>query len=76
MFENILFYTTRATINTPTKTTRHKYGLWRRAGEMRSVSILRNARANRAQNEAVEMGNKLTDFFSGTGAVSWQNDVV
>ena len=51
-------------------------GLWRRAGEMRSVSVLRNSRANRARDEAVEMRNKLTYFFSGTGAVSWQNDVV
>ena len=38
-------------------------GLWRRAGEMRSVSVMRNARANRARDEAVEMRNKLTDFF-------------
>ena len=53
-----------------------KNGLWRRAGEMRSVSVLRNSRANRARDEAVEMRNKLTDIFSGIGAVSWQNDVV
>ena len=53
-----------------------KNGAWRTIGEMRSVIGIRNPKSNRAKDEAVEIREKLADFFSGIGAVSWQEDAI
>jgi hypothetical protein len=35
-----------------------------------------NQGSNMSSNDAREMRNNLKDYFSGPGALDWQNDVV
>lgn len=47
-----------------------------RDAQLSQAPNLMNNHANRPADRAIQLRNKLKDFFNGVGAVDWQNDYI